>query len=129
MLVLGWLAALIFKPFFAWIVLGLLFGYLFYRPFQALERHMRRGFAATIVLFLVLIVFFLPFVLLVVLLFHDLRSLSAALQQTDYEGLIRNILQSTTDALSLPFDETQVSLGATAVANNMRDSLRAIVAS
>lgn len=128
-LLLGWLAFLIFRPFFDWIVLGFLFSYLFYRPYQAtLKRVGRRGIAGGLILILVLVVFFLPFVLLVVFLFQDLRSFSTALQDTDYEMVLRNALQGGADLLRLNLDPAQIDAGASAMAASLRESVRALVA-
>jgi predicted PurR-regulated permease PerM len=121
-LVLGWLTFLIFKPFFDWVILGFLFAYLFYKPYERTLKHVkRRGAAAGLVLLLVLVVFLLPFVVLLVFFFQDFRQFALELQETNYEEILRTLMEAVTSLLGIHMDAATLDQAS----NNIGGSLRA----
>lgn len=127
-LLLGWLTFLIFKPFFDWVILGFLFAYLFYKPYERTLKHVRkRGAAAGLVMVLVLAVFFLPFIFLLVFFFQDIRSFATELQGVDYEYVIRTLVETVAGLFGIAVDGATLDQTAENIGQSLRQTAADVV--
>lgn len=109
-LLLGYLTFLIFKPFVDWVILGFLFAYLFYKPYQgALAIVRRRGPAAALVVVLVLLLFFLPFIVVITYLVRDVSGFAQTFTQIDLQAVLVGTLASIAGAFGLTTDAETLS--------------------
>lgn len=120
---LGWLTFQLFRPFLDWVILGFLFAYLFRKPYLgALTLFRKRSLAAGFMLIVTLLIFFLPFVVIIAMLLRDVASIGSTLRELDIQLIISDILHTLSGTFGIGTDSGTIQNVAGTIAASIREA-------